>query len=703
VITYSTAGVYSVTLQVTNAYGTNSFTRTNYITVNVCPPPPVSNFSGAPTTVCVGSNVNFTDLSTGFPNYWQWTFTGGTPATSLAQNPIVTYSTPGVYTVILQVSNSSGTSTFTRLNYITVNACAAPTANFAGAPTTICSGQSVSFYDLSTGGASNWNWIFTGGIPASSTSQNPTVNYPAPGTYAVSLTAGNAFGNNTKTVSAYINVQSCPSAGSGLIVNDGSLIYLQPGALIYDEGGFINQDNGVNIGNINNFGTFELLGDWTNNSASNCFINSSPGTTVMSGAAQGILGSTPTYYFNLTLLGTGTKTQAVDARTEGVLALNDRELATNNYVMYVTNAAIGAITRTGGFNSTPVQGFVSSTNNGKLWRNTNSTGLYFFPVGSNLGTPRYRPVEIKPTSASASIFGVRFVNNDPNSQGYNRALKDPSLGVINPLWYQRVSRIGGSSVTDIRLYYDNVADGVTSFSNNLMTEWGPYSPPVQWNDMGLVSNTGAGSPALSSVTKSAWNIFNTENFNISPQSIPLPVQLIDFSADCKDDKVILQWTTASEINNDHFTLEKSFDGKIFEQVSLLKGNGTTSEIHIYQATDEMSTQNVYYRLQQSDYDGTTSKSDVIIINCSHSGKYEVIGIYPNPTHESVSIDLNLSEGGIVLVTLYNSIGQLVMKKEVSFQNGYQKLNIDLSGLPADVYQLNLATGLTVITEKVVKM
>src|SRR6185436_7751696 len=214
----------------------------------------------------------------------------------------------------------------------------------------------------------------------------------AAGTYTVSLTATNSFGSNVKTVAAYITVQNCPSAGSGLIVNDGSLIYLQPGATIYDEGGFINQDNGVNIGNIDNYGTFELLGDWTNNSASNCFINSSPGTTVMSGGGQGILGSTPTYFYNLTLLGSGVKAQAVDARTEGVLALNDRELATKDFIMYVTNAALAAITRTGGFNSTPVQRFVSSTNHGQLWRNTNSTGLYLFPVGSSLGTPRYRPV-----------------------------------------------------------------------------------------------------------------------------------------------------------------------------------------------------------------------------------------------------------------------------------------------------------------------
>jgi PKD repeat protein len=703
VITYSTAGVYSVTLQVTNAYGTNTFTRTNYISVYVCPPPPVSNFSGAPTTVCVGSNVAFTDLSTGSPNYWQWTFPGGTPASSLAQNPVITYNTPGVYNVTLLVSNSSGASTFTRAVYITVNACAAPSANFAGAPSTICAGQSVNFFDLSTGAPSSWSWTFTGGTPSSSTLQNPAVSYSAAGTFAVSLTATNAFGGNTKTVAGYITVQPCPGAGSGLIVNDGSLIYLEPGALIYDEGGFINQDNGVNIGNIDNSGTFELLGDWTNNSASNCFINSSPGTTVMSGAAQGILGSTPTYYYNLTLLGTGVKSQNVDARTEGVLALNDRELATNDYVMYVTNTAAGAITRTGGFSSTPVQGFVSSTNNGKLWRNTNSTGVYLYPVGSTLGTPRYRPVEIKPVSASASTFGIRFVNNDPNSQGYNRSLKDPSLGVINPLWYQRITRIAGTAVTDIKLYYDNVADGVTSFATNLMTEWGPYGAPVQWNDLGLVSNTGAGSPALSSVTKGSWNIFSTENFNIAPQSIPLPVELIQFSAVCENQNVKIIWTTFSEVNNDFFVVEKSEDGKNFEPVDQVKGNGTTSEEHEYESLDEVQAETVYYRLMQKDFDGTVSYSDQIPVNCKQNGLHEIIGIYPNPSHTSINVDLNLTESGAIKVILSNAIGEMVMGKEMTMKNGFQKFTLDLTSLPPGVYQLNLVTGFFISTKKVVKM
>ncbi len=703
VVSYAAAGVYNVTLQVTNAYGTDTKTIVNYITVNNCPPPPVCNFTGTPTTVCVGSSVTYSDLSTGFPNSWQWTFAGGTPTTSLAQNPVITYNATGVYTVTLICSNGSGTSFLTRTNYITVNACSAPTANFAGAPTTICAGQDVNFFDLSTGGPASWSWTFAGGAPGASALQNPVVNYAAAGTYTVSLTATNAFGNNTKTTVNYITVQNCPSAGSGLIVNDGSLIFLQPGALIYDEGGFINQDNGVNIGNIDNSGTFQLQGDWTNNSASNCFINSSPGTTIFGGSAQGILGSTPTYYYNLTLLGTGVKSQAVDAHTEGTLALNDLELATNDYVMYVTNTAVGAITRTGGFNSIPVQGFVSSTNNGKLWRNTNSTGAYVYPVGSALGVARYRPVEIKPTSTVTSTFGVRFVNNDPNTQGYNRAVKDPSLGVINPLWYQRINKISGTTVTDIKLYYDNVADGVVSFATNLMTEWGPMAPPVRWNDLGLVANTGAGSPALSSVTKSAWNIFNTENFNISPQSIPLPIELISFTSDCNNENVILNWTTASEINNDHFELEKSFDGENFEKIAIVKGNGTSTEQHYYEANDKAVAQNVYYRLKQVDYDGKISYSVNILANCDPSNHHEIIGIYPNPTYSAVSIDLNLTEGGSVKFVLSNAIGQIVIEKEISLKDGLQKLLLDLSSLPPDVYQLNLITGFSVTTKKIVKM
>jgi vibriolysin len=92
------------------------------ITITACPvnAPPVANFSGNPTTVLVGNSVAFTDLSTNTPTSWSWSFPGGTPSTSTAKNPTVTYSTLGSYNVTLTATNSYGSDSETKTAYITV-------------------------------------------------------------------------------------------------------------------------------------------------------------------------------------------------------------------------------------------------------------------------------------------------------------------------------------------------------------------------------------------------------------------------------------------------------------------------------------------------------------------------------------------------------------------------------------------------------
>ena len=85
--------------------------------------PPVAEFSGTPTTLCEGNTVSFTDLSTNTPTSWSWTFTGGTPSSSTAQNPTITYNTAGTYQVQLTATNAFGNDIETKVGYITVNAC----------------------------------------------------------------------------------------------------------------------------------------------------------------------------------------------------------------------------------------------------------------------------------------------------------------------------------------------------------------------------------------------------------------------------------------------------------------------------------------------------------------------------------------------------------------------------------------------------
>ncbi len=116
---YTTAGTYTVSLTVTNAYGNDVVTKTDYITVTV-PQPPVADFTASSTLIEEGQSIAFTDTSTNTPTSWTWSFPGGNPSSSTAQNPTVTYNTAGIYNVTLTAANAADQDTETRVNYITV-------------------------------------------------------------------------------------------------------------------------------------------------------------------------------------------------------------------------------------------------------------------------------------------------------------------------------------------------------------------------------------------------------------------------------------------------------------------------------------------------------------------------------------------------------------------------------------------------------
>jgi PKD repeat protein len=117
--TYTTGGTYTVALTATNATGSNTLTRTGYITVGTLTAP-VANFTGTPTTGTAPLAVTFTDQSTNAPTSWSWTFGDG--GTSTAQSPSHTYAASGTYTVALTATNAAGSNTLTRTGYITVTA-----------------------------------------------------------------------------------------------------------------------------------------------------------------------------------------------------------------------------------------------------------------------------------------------------------------------------------------------------------------------------------------------------------------------------------------------------------------------------------------------------------------------------------------------------------------------------------------------------
>jgi PKD repeat protein len=197
--TYAAAGVYTVSLRVSGIGGTDTVTRTSYITVDHMTV--FADFVGAPTSGPRSLTVAFTNTSTGDYDTSAWTFGDG--GSSSSTNPSYTYTAAGTYTVTLTVSGLGGSDTHTETSYITV-AYMPVSAAFSGSPTSGVAPLNVDFSNTSTGDFDTSDWDFGDG--GSSTVTSPSYTYTVPGVYTVTLTASGLGGADTLTRTSYITV-----------------------------------------------------------------------------------------------------------------------------------------------------------------------------------------------------------------------------------------------------------------------------------------------------------------------------------------------------------------------------------------------------------------------------------------------------------------------------------------------------------------
>lgn len=138
------------------------------------------------------------------------------------------------------------------------------------------------------------------------------------------------------------------------------------------------------------------------------------------------------------------------------------------------------------------------------------------------------------------------------------------------------------------------------------------------------------------------------------QSTPLPIELIYFAASKCDHSVCVEWKTATETNNDFFSVERTTDGLNFELLAQIDGAGNSSSVRSYSYTDNFPAEGVsYYRLKQTDFNGVFTYSNLSAINFSED-KTLFFEVYPNPnTGENINISLNGGAAGeevLVVVT-----------------------------------------------------
>jgi len=189
---------------------------------------------------------------------------------------------------------------------------------------------------------------------------------------------------------------------------------------------------------------------------------------------------------------------------------------------------------------------------------------------------------------------------------------------------------------------------------------------------------------------------STNNVNLTgwPQASPcgviiLPVELLEFKVKCDGIRRDISWSTASEQNNNYFTVEHSEDAIHWEALSSVKsaGNGITTQ-HYHATFMEETNSYRYYRLKQTDYNGNSEHFEIVAVNCTSKDQW-LSEVYPNPSSGMVTLELYSNAGGWIELQLIDAMGRTVMAEQRNAEEGANTLQFSLQNMASGIYTLRV--------------
>lgn len=169
---------------------------------------------------------------------------------------------------------------------------------------------------------------------------------------------------------------------------------------------------------------------------------------------------------------------------------------------------------------------------------------------------------------------------------------------------------------------------------------------------------------------------NTDPCNETP--VILPIELLEFKGECSNENILLSWISATENNNNFYSIEKSMNGFNWKFVAKIDGLGNSSSINQYSYIDlETDSDILYYRLKQTDFDGKFTYSTIIDVEKCDKNLNELI-VFPNPANKTLNLVFNGNDKKIISISIYNVLGDVIY-----FSDGFQSkilLENNLSGI-----------------------
>ncbi|MBP7262084.1 MAG: hypothetical protein KBB37_12445, partial [Bacteroidia bacterium] len=405
--------------------------------------------------------------------------------------------------------------------------------------------------------------------------------------------------------------------------------------------------------------TITVGGSW-NKAGANSFtqgtstviFKDSPDIEVISGAS--------TTFYNLTIDGS---TISLDKKIEvqNTFSLLNENLILNNFSLTLSNAT--------GLSGGSSSSYVVTNGTGRFIRTIGGSGTYLFPLGSAAGYDQA-------TMTWSSSPGATQISSNFNST----PLINPT-GLTSTIY-------GGIEPTPITEFLDNgywdftadvtpnvfdltlVADAVNNMGANDSFHSifrSPNTGASGWTDAGTSPVPSAFSTSTITLQMSGVTFMRFYGIGRSEEYI-LPIVLVDFDGSNVGNANVLNWTTATELNNDYFTIERSLDGKSYEEIGTVAGAGQSSTLLNYEYTDAQPYLGTnYYRLKQTDYNGAFDYSNVISIKVN--GNFEMGYPYPNPVVNNVSMNILSANSGITYLRIFDMTGREMYAEKIAVNEG----------------------------------
>ncbi|MFK7908000.1 MAG: T9SS type A sorting domain-containing protein [Chitinophagales bacterium] len=180
------------------------------------------------------------------------------------------------------------------------------------------------------------------------------------------------------------------------------------------------------------------------------------------------------------------------------------------------------------------------------------------------------------------------------------------------------------------------------------------------------------------------------------------VEWLSFEGEVVEAGNMLNWATASEIDNEYFTIERSADGVYFEVIGVEEGAGNSSASINYQFMDRTAPSGVsYYQITQYDFDGESTSTNVISLTRGERN-FDINGISPVPAINYVELSFTAMGNQNIDLTLYDLTGREMLKSVLDAQEGGNRFVVDIASLSPGIYLVSLNNGSKVITKKLIK-